>query len=61
MRLTTCGTEFAGYSAVSYTHLDVYKRQDQAPMAHVFWDTHVDWAAVDPGDGLPRKPAPEVD
>ena len=34
---------------------------DQAPMAHVFWDTHVDWAAVDPGDGLPRKPAPDVD
>lgn len=34
---------------------------DRAPMAHVFWDTHVDWAAVDPGDGLPRKPAPDVD
>lgn len=34
---------------------------DQAPMAHVFWDTHVGWAAVDPGDGLPRKPAPDVD
>lgn len=30
---------------------------DRAPMAHVFWDTHVDWADVDPGDGLPRKPA----
>lgn len=33
---------------------------DQAPMAHVFWDTHVDWAAVDPGDGLPRKPETDV-
>ena len=31
---------------------------DKAPMAHVFWDTHVDWADVNPGDGLPRKGAP---
>lgn len=28
---------------------------DRAPQAHVGWDTHVDWAAVDPDDGLPRK------
>jgi hypothetical protein len=28
---------------------------------HVFWDTHVDWAAVDPSDDLPRKPATNVD
>ena len=34
---------------------------DRAPMAHVFWDTHVAWAGVDPGDGLPRKAAPESD
>ena len=27
---------------------------DRAPMSHVFWDTHVAWADVDPGDGLPR-------
>ena len=33
---------------------------DRAPMAHVFWDTHVDWAAVDPADGLPRKTAAET-
>ena len=33
---------------------------DQPPMAHVFWDTHVGWAAVDPADGLPRKPAQEI-
>ena len=32
---------------------------DRAPMAHVFWETHVDWAMIDPGDGLPRKTAPE--
>ncbi len=31
---------------------------DRAPSAHVFWDTHVDWADVDPNDGLPRKGAP---
>lgn len=30
---------------------------DRAPMAHVFWETHVDWAMIDPGDGLPRKPS----
>ena len=31
---------------------------DRAPMAHVFWDTHVEWADVDPNDGLPRKGEP---
>lgn len=31
---------------------------DRAPQAHAYWDTHVDWAATDPDDGLPRKPAP---
>lgn len=29
---------------------------DRPPQAHVFWDSHVDWALPDPGDGLPRKP-----
>lgn len=28
---------------------------DRAPQAHVFWDSHVDWADVDPNDGLRRK------
>lgn len=28
---------------------------DRAPQAHAFWDAHVDWAGVDPNDGLPRK------
>lgn len=28
---------------------------DRAPQAHVYWETHVDWAQ--PGDGLPRKPS----
>lgn len=31
---------------------------DRAPQSHAFWDTHVDWAKLDPGDGLPRNPAP---
>lgn len=30
---------------------------DRAPQLHVFWDSHVDWADVDPNDGLPRKRA----
>lgn len=34
---------------------------DRLPQAHVFWDTHVDWVKLDGDDGLPRKPAPEVD
>ncbi len=29
---------------------------DRAPQVHAFWDTHVDWVQLDPGDGLPRKP-----
>ena len=33
---------------------------DRAPQAHAYWDTHVDWVALDPGDDLPRKPAPKV-
>ena len=28
-----------------------------AAMAHVCRETHVDWAVVDPDDGLPRKPS----
>jgi hypothetical protein len=33
---------------------------DREPQVHVFWDTHVDWVKLDPGDGLPRKTAVEV-
>lgn len=33
---------------------------DRAPMAHVFWDTHADWASIDSADGLPRIVAIEV-
>jgi hypothetical protein len=34
---------------------------DRAPTAHVFWDTHVNWAMLDPNDRLPRKQATESD
>lgn len=34
---------------------------DRAPTAHVFWETHAGWASLDPADGLPRKPSPDVD
>lgn len=33
---------------------------DRAPMVHAYWDTHVAWASVDPGDGLKRIRADEV-
>lgn len=33
---------------------------DQPPQVHAFFDTHVDWAAVDPNDGLPRRTAEEI-
>lgn len=29
---------------------------DRAPQLHVYWDNHVEWADVDPGDGLTRRP-----
>ena len=28
---------------------------DRAPQMHAYWEDHVPWANVDPGDGLPRK------
>ena len=30
---------------------------DRAPQVHVFWNDHVEWVALDPADGLPRKDA----
>jgi hypothetical protein len=30
-------------------------RLDRAPQAHTHWETHVDWCAIDPNDGLPRR------
>ena len=31
---------------------------DRAPQVHVSWAAHVDWVALDPADGLPRKDGP---
>jgi hypothetical protein len=28
---------------------------DRKPQVHVSWDDRVDWASIDPADGLPRK------
>lgn len=33
---------------------------DRTPQAHAYWDAHVAWVALDPHDGLPRKPAPDA-
>jgi hypothetical protein len=33
---------------------------DRLPQAHAFWDSHVDWVALDPNDGLPRKTAADI-
>lgn len=30
---------------------------DREPQVHVYWGDHVDWVALDPADGLPRKDA----
>jgi hypothetical protein len=33
---------------------------DRTPQVHAFWDTHVEWVALDPNDGLPRKTEAEI-
>ncbi len=33
---------------------------DRAPQAHAYWDSHVDWIALDPGDGLKRMRDPKA-
>lgn len=40
---------------------NLHDEADHAPMVHVFWETHVEWAGIDPKDGLPRKTAPDSD
>lgn len=30
---------------------------DRQPQVHVHWESHVEWASIDPADGLPRKGA----
>ena len=33
---------------------------DRVPQVHAFWDAHVEWVALDPNDGLPRKTEAEI-
>jgi hypothetical protein len=40
------------------TLANLHDAVDRAPQLHAYWDTHVDWAGVDPDDGLSRRPAP---
>ena len=40
-------------------HANLDGPADRAPQAHAYWDTHVDWAAVDPADGLKRMRDPK--
>ncbi|MEO6263603.1 MAG: GFA family protein [Luteimonas sp.] len=40
-------------------HANLHDPADRAPQAHAYWDSRVDWASVDPGDGLKRMPAPK--
>lgn len=51
-------TRWPGELHIAYGNLD--GEADRAPMAHVFWDTHVGWASVDATDALPRIVAAEV-
>ncbi|MEL1263158.1 GFA family protein [Pseudoxanthomonas putridarboris] len=48
------GTRWPGELHVAMAHFTT--PVDRMPQVHVYWDEHVPWAAVDPGDGLPRKP-----
>lgn len=50
-------TRWPGELHIALAHL--HGALDRSPQAHVFWDTHVGWAATDPDDGLPRKSSPE--
>ena len=34
---------------------NLHQPLDRAPQVHVFWESHVPWADVDPNDGLARK------
>jgi hypothetical protein len=40
------------------TQANLHGAADRAPQAHAYWDTHVAWVSLDPGDGLKRIDAP---
>lgn len=42
------------------TVANLHDPADRAPQAHAYWDTHVDWVALDVDDGLKRKPDPKA-
>lgn len=54
-----CSERWPGEFHIALANLD--GDADRAPMAHVFWETHAEWAKIDPEDGLPRKTAPDSD
>ena len=39
---------------------NLHDAADRAPQAHAYWDTHVNWVALDPDDGLQRKSDPKA-
>ena len=39
-------------------HANLHGPADRAPQAHAYWNTHVDWVSLDPGDGLKRIDEP---
>ena len=39
---------------------NLHEPADRAPQSHAYWDTHVDWVALDPNDGLQRNPNPKA-
>jgi hypothetical protein len=40
------------------THASLHGPADRAPQAHAYWNTHVNWVSLDPGDGLKRIDEP---
>lgn len=50
------GSRWPGELHVTLANL--HDPADRAPQMHAYWDAHVDWVALDPEDGLPRRPAP---
>jgi hypothetical protein len=49
------GTRWPGELHIALAHFTT--PVDRLPQVHVHWDEHVPWAAIDPLDGLPRKPS----
>jgi hypothetical protein len=50
------GSRWPGELHVTLANL--HDGADRAPQVHAYWETHVDWVALDEADGLPRKTTP---